>query len=403
MVAGLAIGWQRGVMEIDGYALGALVRMSAAGPLWEGKGPTGDPVLVSVRPASWGEASEERWQAWAGLDSDHVVELIDVARHQDGRWALIMEWVPGESLEALLARGFPRTLTERERVREDVRRGLDDLHAAGLVHGDVAPANVIVRPDGHAVLIDVADGPGGILGTPGWSMADSGVAMTDDEAFERLSHVLENAVLPDEGRSGSGVTEVLRRVALSDVTRCADSPARHRARSARRAGRWGWAVGAIVVVCVGVVASVVRGGASVAGGAEEIPAPGDATVVCPGEEAARGMLADLVDRRDGAIEDRDDASIAKVMSGDVGSGDVDLVHRLVEEDVRVEGLHTEIGDIENVTCRGGMVSLSTTVRQLAHRRCDASRCAEIGDQAVHRVRVTLTGEPRLIGEVEESE
>ncbi|HYP89054.1 MAG TPA: protein kinase, partial [Polyangiaceae bacterium] len=63
------------------------------------------------------------------------------------------EIVEGESLEAVLARG-----TDARRALEILARAADQLtllHRAGLLHGDVKPANIIVEPEGSVVFVDL--------------------------------------------------------------------------------------------------------------------------------------------------------------------------------------------------------------------------------------------------------
>lgn len=70
-----------------------------------------------------------------------------------GRAYLVRELVEGRSLDELIAEGGPleRTLDALARAADQ----LTVLHRAGLLHGDVKPANVIVEPDGAATLVDL--------------------------------------------------------------------------------------------------------------------------------------------------------------------------------------------------------------------------------------------------------
>src|SRR5262249_47927569 len=53
-----------------------------------------------------------------------------------------------------LAQGGPLPLEEARRIFRDVADGLAAAHARGIVHRDVKPANVLLRPDGRPVLVD---------------------------------------------------------------------------------------------------------------------------------------------------------------------------------------------------------------------------------------------------------
>jgi serine/threonine-protein kinase PknK len=84
-------------------------------------------------------------------------------RLSDRRPYLVRDMVEGESLAALLERGAP--LVDAARALLAAATQLTQLHRAGLLHGDVKPANLIVTPDGGATLVDLglatAWGPAG--------------------------------------------------------------------------------------------------------------------------------------------------------------------------------------------------------------------------------------------------
>ena len=145
-------------MEIGGYELGTIIHMGANGPLWLTETSKG-PGVVAIRGEREARESVDRWRAWAGIDSPHVVRLLDVVRHEDGQWAVVQEYVEGRPLDIALASHALRSPRTRRRVWEGVAAGVSALHEAGIVHGDISPANIIVDPQGRAVIIDIIDPP----------------------------------------------------------------------------------------------------------------------------------------------------------------------------------------------------------------------------------------------------
>jgi parallel beta-helix repeat protein len=70
-------------------------------------------------------------------------------------WYLAMEYVDGPTLENYLARQGPLTETLVHQVFADVIDGLAQAHAAGIVHRDIKPGNLIFRrSDKRLVLVD---------------------------------------------------------------------------------------------------------------------------------------------------------------------------------------------------------------------------------------------------------
>ena len=72
---------------------------------------------------------------------------------QQGRPYMLRELVEGESLEQLISGG-----AELERLLESLARAAEQLtvlHRAGLLHGDVKPANIIVESDGRTTFVDL--------------------------------------------------------------------------------------------------------------------------------------------------------------------------------------------------------------------------------------------------------
>jgi serine/threonine-protein kinase len=68
---------------------------------------------------------------------------------------VVMPWLEGHTLAALLSRGAPLDVPTALWIARQTAAALEALDAAGWNHGDVKPENIIVSPEGHATLIDL--------------------------------------------------------------------------------------------------------------------------------------------------------------------------------------------------------------------------------------------------------
>ncbi len=114
---------------------------------------------ASSKPATDGPARMLREaRAAAALDHPNVVAIYDVGQVDEpedlrGMTYLAMELIKGSTLRSYV--GDTRvTLKERVRWLSDVARALAAAHAAGLVHRDVKPENVMIREDGRVKVLD---------------------------------------------------------------------------------------------------------------------------------------------------------------------------------------------------------------------------------------------------------
>lgn len=93
-------------------------------------------------------------QLAASLDHPNLIPIYD-AGEVDGILFLAMRYVSGPSLQTLLRARGTISAEEALRLAEQLGGALDAAHAAGLVHRDVKPANILVSESGdHAYLCD---------------------------------------------------------------------------------------------------------------------------------------------------------------------------------------------------------------------------------------------------------
>ncbi|MDH3891159.1 MAG: serine/threonine protein kinase [candidate division Zixibacteria bacterium] len=87
-----------------------------------------------------------------GLDHPNLAVLHDIIEH-DNRIVLVSEFVQGESLEQMFA-GTPVAVASFLDKAVQMAQGLEHLHHAELVHGNLHPSNILVTPDGQIKLTD---------------------------------------------------------------------------------------------------------------------------------------------------------------------------------------------------------------------------------------------------------
>ncbi len=127
------------------------------------------PVLCATRdatsqvvPVSATAALDYRWGLDRFIDEGRVLAKFDhpaVARvhsvfEAQGTAYLVMRYEEGESLESLLKRERQIPESRLRAILHDVMSGLERMHTDGYLHRDVKPANVYLRANGQALLID---------------------------------------------------------------------------------------------------------------------------------------------------------------------------------------------------------------------------------------------------------
>jgi serine/threonine protein kinase len=89
----------------------------------------------------------------AAADHPHIVAIYDLVDDGDDRW-LVMEHVAGRTLAAVAAQDGPLAADRAARLLAQAAEGLAAAHAAGIVHRDVKPSNMLVTADDVLKLSD---------------------------------------------------------------------------------------------------------------------------------------------------------------------------------------------------------------------------------------------------------
>lgn len=145
--------------EIDGFRLEACVHDGGMGVIWRVSGPdTGFPLMMKLPRFGAGQPPEAlvgfeaEAMLLAAIRSPHVPRFVaagDLARTP----YLVSEWIEGESLESL-AQAAPLPAEQVARIGAAIADAAESLHRQDVVHMDIKPGNVLLRPDGRAALID---------------------------------------------------------------------------------------------------------------------------------------------------------------------------------------------------------------------------------------------------------
>ncbi len=115
-------------------------------------------VAVKVLPEHFAEdldrlkRFEREAKSLASLNHPNVAQIFGVDQVEDTCF-LVLELVPGETLEDRIARGA-LPVEEALDVCRQIAEGLEAAHDAGVIHRDLKPANVRVTPDGKVKVLD---------------------------------------------------------------------------------------------------------------------------------------------------------------------------------------------------------------------------------------------------------
>lgn len=128
------------------------------------------------RDPSFLERFRREARAGAQLSHPNVVTVID-AGEDDGHPYIVFDYVDGENLKQRLRRVSPLPIAEAIAFAIEMGQALSAAHAAGLIHRDVKPQNVLVDAESRARVTDF--GIARLLGTEGLTQTGRVLGTTD--------------------------------------------------------------------------------------------------------------------------------------------------------------------------------------------------------------------------------
>jgi serine/threonine-protein kinase len=160
----LSPGTRIGAFEIIG-----LLGQGGMGQVYRGRDARldRDVAIKILPPAFLGDAMrlarfEREAKTLAALNHPNIAQLYGVedtpstGSGQGGMRALVMELVPGRTLDEIILGNRAEKLPQREllTIARQIAEALEAAHGAGIVHRDLKPANIKVRDDGVVKVLD---------------------------------------------------------------------------------------------------------------------------------------------------------------------------------------------------------------------------------------------------------
>src|SRR5262249_11197162 len=140
------VGGYRLLRQLGGGGMGSVHEAEQEG--------TGQRVAVKLIRPEFANAPEavERFRREGRLASTIVhprCVFVLAADEEEGRPYIVMELMPGSTLQDLIRERGPLPTAEAIRLILDIIEGLEEAHRLGVVHRDVKPSNCFIDADGR--------------------------------------------------------------------------------------------------------------------------------------------------------------------------------------------------------------------------------------------------------------
>jgi serine/threonine protein kinase len=164
--------------QIGEYSVDELLGEGGMGKVYTATGPDGGRVALKLVKDDYArdETFRRRFYREARIAQTvkhpNVVPVLDTGEHE-GMPYMAQGFIGGGSLDDKLKRDGPLDVPTAVRVCTDVAAGLEALWAAGMVHRDVKPANILLDESGRGYITDFGlakDTQGSLLTLPGQAL-----------------------------------------------------------------------------------------------------------------------------------------------------------------------------------------------------------------------------------------
>jgi serine/threonine protein kinase len=175
-------------------------------------------------------------QALSRVRHPNVVSVIDFGNTEAGLTYLVMDYIAGPSLAAVLEGGLALEPTRAASLARQIALGLAETHALGLVHRDVKPGNILLTEEGGVEILRLVDfgivaidgsqeatkltGVGKAVGTPEYMAPEQarGVEATSAVDLYALGVILYQMLAGEVPFPGTGIADILVRHATQPPT-----------------------------------------------------------------------------------------------------------------------------------------------------------------------------------------
>ncbi len=193
---------------VGSYRVARLIGAGGMGQVYKGVHPSiGSRVAIKVlnsecsRDASIVERFFAEARAVNLIRHEHIVNVLDLSYLPDGRPYIVMEYLDGAPLGAIVRQRGALPLGAFTHLVAEVLDALGAAHDKGIVHRDLKPDNIFVTPGGHAKVLDFGIAklrPGGheihgstrtgaLLGTPHYMSPEQALGRPVDHRSDLYS------------------------------------------------------------------------------------------------------------------------------------------------------------------------------------------------------------------------